>query len=72
MYKIILPKNKTTLSEVFQNKRILFSFAKRIDDTTFTNIGQPAKCRDFMNDILYINKHVVISWILYSTYNSRV
>lgn len=57
MYKIILQKNKTSLSEIFQNKRILFSFAKRIDDTTFTNIGQPAKCRDFMNDVLYINKH---------------
>ena len=57
MYKIKFTNKQNHLSEIFQNKEILFSFAAKENDDTFVTLSKPAKCRDFMNDVIYINKH---------------
>ncbi|HMU97839.1 MAG TPA: hypothetical protein PLJ37_10285 [Chitinophagales bacterium] len=57
MYKIKFTNKQNDLSEIFQNKEILFSFAAKENNNTFVTLSKPAKCRDFMNDVIYINKH---------------
>ena len=44
------------LSEIFQSIDLKFSFVRKLDEDSFKQLHNHAKCRDFLGDVIWSNK----------------